>query len=114
MKEFIENEIKYLVGENAQDNWNLLVSAKKQNLNWLWFHLDNLASPYVVVCATLNKLKAVQSSKICIQRAGELCKEYSKFSKLGNVGVIYTELKHVRKGETVGQAITQKTQRFTI
>ena len=37
MKEIEFEGIKYYLGENAHDNWNIL---KISNQNWLWFHLE--------------------------------------------------------------------------
>ena len=35
MKEFTNNNITYILGENAQDNWNILDNS---NQNDIWFH----------------------------------------------------------------------------
>ena len=44
---YIENEgIEYIIGENANDNWDVLKSSKQ---SWIWFHLDKLSSPYVIL-----------------------------------------------------------------
>ena len=57
MKEIIVDDITYYIGENAKDNWDVLHTTKKQNMNWLWFHLDKLSSPYVVLSLTKNDIK---------------------------------------------------------
>ena len=43
MKEIEYEGILFLVGENAQDNWNLLTNSKQQ---WIWFHLDKVSSSH--------------------------------------------------------------------
>lgn len=104
-----ENGITYYIGKNSQDNWDLLSRVKTQNGNWLWFHLDGLSSAYVVACVTREF-----ATKQVINHGGFLCKEHGKYKNLANIGVIYTEVKNVRRGVIVGQAITTKTTRFVI
>tara|TARA_B100000902_G_scaffold398720_1_gene466568 strand:- start:5806 stop:6141 length:336 start_codon:yes stop_codon:yes gene_type:complete len=104
---FDENdEIKYMIGENAKDNWEVL---KLSQQNWLWFHLDNLSSPYVVLSLPLNKLKKYNNWKKYINYGALLCKNYSKYSNK-KVNVIWTTCKNVSFGQKIGEAIiTGKT-----
>jgi len=114
MKEIIDDGIVYWVGQSASDNWDILEKAKRSDGGslWLWFHLDNLSSAYVIVCASRSELKAKGTLKQVIHRAANLCKENGKYSDIPKVGVIYTELKNVKKGSKVGQVITSKTERI--
>ena len=104
MKEIKYEGILYLVGENAQDNWKLLTSSKQQ---WVWFHLDKVSSPYVILTKSIKDLKNEhldKSWKEYIIKACILCKENSKY-KNNKVKVIYTNVKNISKGNNVGEAI---------
>ena len=100
---FIENdEIQYIVGENANDNWEVLKLAQQ---NWIWFHLDNLSSPYVILALPLNKLKKLHNNwKKYINYGALLCKNNSKYSNK-KVNVMWTLCKNVSFGTKVGEAI---------
>jgi hypothetical protein len=84
MKEVIEDGIIYWIGQSAADNWEMLLTAKKHQGSalWLWFHLDNLSSAYVIVCATKDELKAQKVLKTVVSRAADLCKSSGKYRDL--------------------------------
>jgi predicted ribosome quality control (RQC) complex YloA/Tae2 family protein len=106
-----QNGFTYYVGENAKDNWNLLQTVKKlpNGLNWIWFHLDNFSSAYVILCSTMK-----DAPKNAVTRGAELCKEYGKYKNIARVSVIYTEVKNVKRTEKVGQVTTSKTQKIIV
>ena len=112
MKEIIDdNGVRYWIGEDAKNNWEILTLAKKQpgSGDWLWFHLDGFSSAYVIICASANTI-----SKVMIGRAADLCKSHSKYRDIPKIGVIYTELKHVKKTQKTGQVITHKTRKTIV
>ena len=113
MKEIVEDGFVYWIGENAKDNWDILRTAKKQNMQWLWFHLDKMSSAYVILCATKKELKKRRALSN-IKKAAALCKEHGKYKELPSVGVIYTEVGNVKKGEKIGQVTTKKTTRVVV
>jgi predicted ribosome quality control (RQC) complex YloA/Tae2 family protein len=102
MRTIIEDNIVIQVGESKQDNWNILSNAKQ---NELWFHLDKLSSPYVVI-------KHNNPPNNIIQKACNLCKHYSKWN--GTVKVIYTKSKNVSKGDEIGEAIIKGKPSFIL
>lgn len=86
------------IGKNAKDNWNLLESADKSDI---WLHLNNSPSPYVIIKYDYNyKLKRRD-----LKLAGRLCKAHSKEKNTKNVEVCYLEVKYVKKGKSIGEAI---------
>ena len=106
MKYVDNDDIQYIIGENAKDNWEVL---KLSQQNWIWFHLDNLSSPYVVLSLPLNKLKKHNNWKKYLNFGAMLCKDNSKYSN-NKVNVMWTICKNVSFGKTVGEAIiTGKT-----
>ena len=106
--------ITYQIGNNAQDNWDMLDNAEK---NWIWFHLDNLTSPYVILKESIKSIKEDKYNfnyKNYIYKGGSLCKEYSKF-KSQKVSFIFTEVKNVRKGTKIGEALIKgKVKKYKI
>ena len=104
MKELEEDGINYLVGSNAEDNWKVLDKCKQ---NWIWFHLDKLSSPYVVLMESKKNFKKEEYSyswNHYLNYGANLCKENSKY-KNQKVSVMWTEGKNVGKGNKIGSAI---------
>ncbi len=102
----IEDEnIEIWVGQNAQDNWDILSQSKQTEI---WLHLDKLSSPYVII-------KDSNPSKYCLNYAASICKKHSKYYNLNKVNVIYTQIKNIKKGSEIGSAIVKgKTKKITI
>ena len=93
--------VKFQIGENANDNWDIL---KKSKQNWIWLHLDNLSSPYVILAESLKTIKKNNNFNDLINHGCLLCKENSKYSNQ-KVRVIWTICKNVSFGNTPGEAI---------
>ena len=93
--------VEFQIGENANDNWDIL---KKSKQNWIWFHLDNFPSPYVILSESLKTIKKNSNFKDIINHGCLLCKENSKYSNQ-KVRVIWTLCKNVSFGNTPGEAI---------
>ena len=107
----IDNQTNFsyvcLIGKSAQENWNLIDSS---NENDLWFHLDDVPSPHVIL-KTNNKNKI---SKNVIKACAIYCKQYSKLKSNNNVSVIYTEIKNIKKTNIVGSVITTNIKKIII
>lgn len=88
------------IGENAEDNWNLIDSSKQ---NDIWFHADNVPSCHVVLCVN-NKIKPHKS---VLNYCAKLCRMNTKNTVNS---VIYTEIKNVKKSDKVGSVTTKKTR----
>lgn len=107
MKNFhIEDEnINIYVGENAQDNWDLLDNS---NQNSTWMHLSKFSSPYVII-------DSKDPSKKIINYGACLCKQHSKYNNLKKIKVIYTNVKNVTKADKIGSVIIKgKTKEIII
>jgi predicted ribosome quality control (RQC) complex YloA/Tae2 family protein len=94
-------DIQFHIGENAQDNWDIL---KKSKQNWIWFHLDDFPSPYVILTESLKNIKKTNKFNELINFGCSLCKENSKYSNQ-KVKVIWTTCKNVSLGNTIGEAL---------
>tara|TARA_B110000977_G_C11083852_1_gene493858 strand:+ start:3977 stop:4321 length:345 start_codon:yes stop_codon:yes gene_type:complete len=101
VKEF--NDIKYYIGENALDNWNLFDNSNIINENYIWFHLNSFASPYVIMYATINEIKHEKDSYL--NYGATLCLANSKYSYLKDTKIIYSELKKLKRGNVLGNII---------
>ena len=97
------NNIKYYIGENAQDNWDLFEKSKEINENYIWFHLNSFSSPYVIMYACLDEIKMNIDSYL--NYGANLCLENSKYEYLKDTKIIYCELKKLKKGNKVGEII---------
>ena len=97
------NNIKYYIGENAQDNWDLFEKSKEINENYIWFHLNSFSSPYVIMYACLDEIKMNIDSYL--NYGANLCLKNSKYEYLKDTKIIYCELKKLKKGNKVGEII---------
>ena len=50
------NNVKFILGQNAQENWNIFDQAKKENEYYIWFHLNSFPSGYVIMYSTLSNI----------------------------------------------------------
>jgi len=112
MREFELQEIKFYVGQNAKENWDLLDRAKVENQNYIWFHLDSFPSPYVIMWSTIGDLEKMikEADKLdnitidqFINYGANLCKEYSKYKFLKDLKIMYTTVNKLTKTDTVGE-----------
>lgn len=94
-KEIYFNNCKYIVGKNANENWNILGDAEYGDI---WIHLHNKPSCYVI----LQSKYVISEEHItygCL-----LCKQNSKY-KTDKLLVSVIDVEYVKKGKCVGEAI---------
>lgn len=103
----INDDYNYIIyiGENAQENWNLI---DKSGQNDLWFHVENNPSCHIVL--NINSRKKVHKSVInyCAKLCKENSKKYIKNSK--KCKIIYTQIKNVSKSDKVGSVNIKNTK----
>tara|TARA_A100001015_G_C14594304_1_gene557938 strand:+ start:41 stop:382 length:342 start_codon:yes stop_codon:yes gene_type:complete len=97
------NNVKFILGQNAQENWNILDQAKKENEYYLWFHLNNFPSGYVIMYSTISDLTDNINEYLIF--ASNLCKNNTKYRNLNNIKICYTILKKLEKTKNVGEII---------
>ena len=118
------NEIKYYVGRSAKENWKLLDDSKKINKDYIWFHLNSFASPYVIMYATIDELERQKDisnnvTNISVDRylqfGAELCKEYSKYKFMKKLKIMYVPVKKLTKTGNIGEVdIKGKTKLIAV
>jgi hypothetical protein len=104
MKKIEYNNIIYIIGENAQDNWNALDLYKKENDKYIWFHLNSFSSAYVIMCATMSNIDKFKLNNYLFYGA-ELVKNNSKYRNYTNLKIIYTTLNKLSKTNTIGEVL---------
>jgi len=105
MKVFQFEDIKYYVGQSAKENWELLDIAIKENPNYIWFHLNSFASPYVIMWLSIDDLNELNINQYnqYIQYGANLCKEYSKYKYLKDIKIMYTSVNKLSKVDKLGE-----------
>lgn len=102
MKQFIENDITYYLGENGQDNHDMIDMTKKINDKYWWFHLADFPSGHCVVAQE-------ELTKDIIYTACMLVKNNSKYYGLKNIRINYIVLKNIFKTNKPGEVKLKKT-----
>ena len=103
--EYYEN-VKFILGQNAEENWNILDEAKNENINYIWFHLDSFPSGYVIMYSTLDDL-VDKNIDDYLFFAGNLCKNNTKYRNLNDIKICYTSLNKLEKTDKIGEIIVK-------
>ena len=104
MRETIYNDIKYVIGQNAQENWNILDEAYKINNNYIWFHLNSFPSCFVIMYLSIEELRDTSLNDYLTYGAN-LCKQNTKYRNLNDLKICYTSLKKLKKTNKIGEII---------
>ena len=94
------------VGENAQDNWNLLDQSAS---NYVLFHLSSFSSCYLVLETSYNILTDIPLD--IIKKSAELCKNKTKYKNMTDIKVDYTFCNNIKKGDTIGEIIYKSNKK---
>ena len=105
MKTIIYNNIQFVIGQNAQDNWNILDEAYKINNNFIWFHLNSFPSCYVIMYSSIKNELIDNSLNDYLTYGANLCKQHSKYKNLKDIKICYTSLKKLNKTQKIGEVI---------
>ena len=95
---FNDIEITFLIGKNAQDNFDILNNSNSTDI---WFHAKDYPSCHVIACIP-NKLDK-KTMKSVIKKGCLLCKENTnKLCSIKNLKIIYTEVSNIKKTKILG------------
>ena len=102
----INRDITYLIGTNAQDNFDVIDSSDPDDI---WFHVKDLPSCHVVakIPDDITDRKEILS---IAKRGALLCKQYSKYASTQNLEIIYTRIINVEKTKVPGRVYTTETK----
>lgn len=104
MRETIYNDIKYVIGQNAKENWNILDQAYKINCDYIWFHLNSFPSCFVIMYSSIEDLRD-NSLNDYLTHGANLCKQNTKYRNLADLKICYTQLKKLKKTNKIGEII---------
>jgi len=96
----------FKVGQNAQENWDLIRNYMRNSeefgnsLEFLWFHLDEFPSAHVII-------EQEEPDNDEINYACELVIQHSKNSKFSKK-IVYTKIKNLKLGPEIGSVIFRK------
>ena len=92
-----------IIGQNQLENDNIIKNASQ---NDIWFHLDNISGPHIVLKSNGDII-----SKRHLNYIGTLFTNYK--NKLPNhYTVIYTDIKNVKLTSQPGRVIVSKTKKI--
>ena len=107
VSEIIFENTKFLIGQNSQENWNLLDSCNKINNEYIWFHLNSFPSCYVIMCSPLNDISCIESKNILLNYGAELCKQNTtKLNDLffnTNIVLLFLDMLHLVQCDLIYQ-----------
>ena len=95
MREFINNSIIFKVGENAEDNWKIILAADRNS--W-WLHADNCPSTHIII----DTDEVLEDD---IQYAFSLCKAYTKRKV---TSYVLTRVSNLKLGSKPGEVFFKK------
>jgi len=104
MRETIYNDIKYVIGQNAKENYNILDQAYKINSHYIWFHLNSFPSCFVIMYSSIEGLDE-SSLNDYLTYGANLCKQNTKYRNLTDLKICYTQLKKLKKTNKTGEII---------
>ena len=90
----IFNDTVILIGQNAQENWDLIDFES----DFIWLHLNSFPSCHVII-------KDENPDNDTLQVAAEMCKENTKYRNLKNLKICYTKCSNLKNGSDVGSVI---------
>lgn len=96
MKVIRNNDVDYIVGNDSKENWKILENADDEDV---WIHLHNYSSPYVI----LKSYKTLDNKDLLY--GGFICKKNSKHKYIDNIKMVFSLVKHVKKGKCSGEVI---------
>lgn len=95
MKQFVFKNTNIFLGENKEENWELLETS---NENDVFVHLNSFPSGHV-------KIENKTFDQEIILHAGEICKQHSKYKNLKNLKICYCKYSNVLKGRKNGEVV---------
>ena len=94
MRSEVFNDTEIVIGQNAQENWDLIDFES----DFIWLHLNSYPSCHVII-------KDETPTNDTLQVAAEMCKENTKYRNLRNLKICYTKCSNLKKGPDVGSVI---------
>jgi predicted ribosome quality control (RQC) complex YloA/Tae2 family protein len=103
--EIQDKEYIILIGKNAQGNEDII---KLSNQNDIWFHIDNISGPHIILQNNGNMIP-----KRYLNCIATMFQEY-KNNLPNKYIIIYTEIKNVKLTSKLGTVNISKTHKIKI
>jgi predicted ribosome quality control (RQC) complex YloA/Tae2 family protein len=111
MREMNFGQMDFLVGQNAQENHDLLDAAAEQDL---WFHVSGYPSCHVIGKMPQDvELDKSDVMKV-VKQGAIICKSFSKYKGDKNVKIEYTWVKNVTKLKAKGSVSITNAKSITV
>ena len=94
MKTVVYLDTTIIIGENAQDNWDIIDFES----NYIWLHLNSFPSCHIII-------NDVNIDDNILLYAAQLCKHNTKYKNLKDIKVCYTTCSNLKKGSDIGSVI---------
>lgn len=94
MKTEVYLDTTIIIGENAQDNWDIIDFES----NYIWLHLNSFPSCHIII-------NDVNIDNDILLYAAQLCKHNTKYKNLKDIKVCYTRCSNLKKGSDIGSVI---------
>jgi predicted ribosome quality control (RQC) complex YloA/Tae2 family protein len=94
MKRENYNGTSIIVGQNAQENWDIIDFQS----SFVWLHLNSFPSCHVII-------ESENPDEDIMAFAAQLCKENTKYKNLKNLKVCYTKCSNLQKGIDIGSVV---------
>lgn len=94
MRSEVFNDTVIVIGQNAQENWDLIDFES----DFVWLHLNSFPSCHVII-------KDESPDNDTLRVAAEMCKENTKYRNHRNLKICYTKCSNLKKGPDVGSVI---------
>ena len=88
------NDITIIIGQNAQENWDLI----NFDCDYIWLHLNSFPSCHVII-------EDNNPEQEVLEYAAQLCKENTKYRNLKNLKICYTKCNNLKKGKDIGSVV---------
>jgi hypothetical protein len=102
-------DVDYFIGKSAKENFEIIDAAEPHHI---WFHIAGQPSGHVI--AAMPELLDRKDRIYIIKQGAVLCKQYSKFTSMKNVEIVYAFVKDLQKGDRLGSVIVQNEKTVTI
>jgi len=88
------NNNKIIIGQTAQENWDII----DFECDYIWLHLNSFPSCHVII-------ENDSPDENTLAYAAELCKNNTKYRNLKNIKICYTRCNNLKKGPDTGSVI---------
>tara|TARA_R110002020_G_scaffold414012_3_gene623566 strand:- start:431 stop:751 length:321 start_codon:yes stop_codon:yes gene_type:complete len=88
------NDTTIILGQNAQENWNLI----NFDCDYIWLHLNSFPSCHVII-------EDNNPEQEVLEYAAQLCKDNTKYRNLKNLKICYTKCNNLKKGKDIGSVV---------